>query len=96
MFLERHECPELAAAKVQSAGLGGFTADVEGPFKDDGGRVLLGIEEYAIVVFFCPFCGSRLSYCGDVCKEDGDFHCHKIPGHQPPHSGNGVGARREW
>lgn len=96
MTVERHECSELAAARAQSSDLGGFTSSIEGPFLDEKGRVLLGIEEYAIVIFYCPFCGKRLSYCNSPCKEDDEIQCHKLPGHEPPHAGNGIGIRREW
>lgn len=59
MKFAEHKCAELDHARKMSADLGGFTAGIESPIMDEKGRVILGIEEYAVVVFYCPFCGNR-------------------------------------
>lgn len=96
MEIDRHECQGLTIAREKSVGLGGYTASVEGPFQDESGRVIFGLEEYAVVIFYCPFCGRRLAYCNVQCPDDPKISCHGLPGHERKHVGNGVGIRREW
>lgn len=62
--MENHECPELIAEKAKPRDsvrdLHPDLVNIGRGISDSPEEWILGIEEYAFEIMFCPFCGKKL------------------------------------